>query len=692
MQHPRSTRRIVGLAVALAIASVALSRPARAASQESLVRDACLRTWFEGVTAEDAHREVGLSGVPILLQLLAEPDFPRRDNVVAFLTHLGGAESTPAILGFLGAPPSGAAAPEEDRALLLAPQALGHIAGRGDPAALAAVLALAREGAGVDGAVTASPHADMRDDLRAMALRGLAIAGGPAALATLEQAATGPSPALRRAAAQSLALLSEGGPSAAEPSAAEPHAEEPSASIDPSVLDGSARARELAVTWGNHVSVTSPMTDVQLDAVLGRASLVMGRSDFSGDVACCASLARSGSAGSFGTPGDGLDVIDDGTELSQVLGESVGRFKVVRAINYCGAPGVNIAGCATVGGNGIAVVRYPSSTATEAVIWAHELGHNVGLSHNAAGSPFVMSAVVSGSTVGLTQTECDRYHGPAGGSAVVQTDVGACTDGDVDDVQDAIDNCPLVANETQADANGNGIGDLCECAGGPCGCGNGTVESGEECDDGNDVEGDGCTGACTSCGNGVTASTEECDDGNLVDGDGCSAECLSDCPTSPPAGCAEAGTSSLVMKDASISTRLVDWKWSRGEATSKADFGNPRSQGAWTACLWSAGNLAMTAHVPASALWQEKTKGWLYKDARGSADGATKIQLQEGTAGKSKAQVQLKGVRVPVPDLAALVGPLVFQLRGGSTCHVSTFVAPFAKQASDRLVAKTVIR
>ena len=146
------------------------------------------------------------------------------------------------------------------------------------------------------------------------------------------------------------------------------------------------------------------------------------------------------------------------------------------------------------------------------------------------------------------------------------------------------------------------------------------------------------------------------------------------------------------MKDASVSTRRVDWKWSRGEATSKADFGNPRSQGAWTACLWSAGNLAMTAHVPAGTLWQEKTKGWLYKDSRGVADGATKIQLQEGTAGKSKAQVQLKGVRVPVPDLAALAGPLVFQLRGGSTCHVSTFAAPFAKQASDRLVAKTVIR
>ncbi len=687
----------IAAAATFVLASVLFTTgPARAVSEESIVRDACLRTWFEGLTAEDARSVVGSSGVPVLLRLLADPSFPRRDNVVAFLTHLGGAEATPALLAFLASPPAGATAPEEDRALLLAPQALGYIAGRGDRAALAALLDLADDGRGAEGAAAASPHPDMLTDLRAMALRGLAFAGDAAARAALERSATAGSrdanaEALQRAAAQSLALL-DGGTDAAAEATAPTAGGEAAMSIDPSILDHAARAQEAAITWGNHVAVTNPMTAEQLDAVLSRASLMAGRSDFEGDVACCASMARSGSAGSFGTAGDGLDVIDDSTELRTVLGSRAGRFKVVRAINYCGGPGVNVVGCGNIGGSGIAVVRYPSSASIEAAIWVHEFGHNVGLSHNPAGSPWIMAAFLTSSAVGLNQAECDAYQSPATGSAVDQVDVGACADGDADAVQDAVDNCPTVANTTQADGNQNGIGDVCECAGGPCGCGNGTVDPGEECDDGNAIDGDGCTAACTICGNGVVAAAEDCDDGNLQDGDGCSASCLADCPTSPPAGCAGAGTSSITMKDMSLGTRLVDWKWSRGDATSMADMGSPRTKGAWVGCLWSAGSLAMSARIPAGPAWQEKPRGWAYKDTRGTWAGATKVLLQEGIAGRSKAQLQLKGVRVPMPALEALAAPLVLQLRGDSTCRVSTFAGPFAKQAPERLVAKTIVR
>ena len=49
----------------------------------------------------------------------------------------------------------------------------------------------------------------------------------------------------------------------------------------------------------------------------------------------------------------------------------------------------------------------------------------------------------------------------------------------------------------------------------------------EECDDGNDVEGDGCDSNCTitSCGNKILSPDEECDDGNNQDGDGCNSHC-----------------------------------------------------------------------------------------------------------------------------------------------------------------------
>jgi cysteine-rich repeat protein len=61
-------------------------------------------------------------------------------------------------------------------------------------------------------------------------------------------------------------------------------------------------------------------------------------------------------------------------------------------------------------------------------------------------------------------------------------------------------------------------------------CGNGVRDAGEQCDDGNDVDTDGCTRACTVCGNRIVSGGEECDDGNVVSGDGCDANCtISDC-------------------------------------------------------------------------------------------------------------------------------------------------------------------
>ena len=63
-------------------------------------------------------------------------------------------------------------------------------------------------------------------------------------------------------------------------------------------------------------------------------------------------------------------------------------------------------------------------------------------------------------------------------------------------------------------------------------CGNAILETGETCDDGNTVSGDGCSATCqieggggAICGNGVWETGETCDDGNTVSGDGCSATC-----------------------------------------------------------------------------------------------------------------------------------------------------------------------
>jgi cysteine-rich repeat protein len=69
----------------------------------------------------------------------------------------------------------------------------------------------------------------------------------------------------------------------------------------------------------------------------------------------------------------------------------------------------------------------------------------------------------------------------------------------------------------------------------PPSCGNGVVETGEQCDDGNTTSGDGCSATCQLegcdtchapvCGNGIVETGELCDDGNTTAGDGCSPTC-----------------------------------------------------------------------------------------------------------------------------------------------------------------------
>ena len=67
-------------------------------------------------------------------------------------------------------------------------------------------------------------------------------------------------------------------------------------------------------------------------------------------------------------------------------------------------------------------------------------------------------------------------------------------------------------------------------------CGDGEIQAGEACDDGNEVDTDACTASCrpAQCGDGITRGDlsleeigfEACDDGNELDTDACTNRCL----------------------------------------------------------------------------------------------------------------------------------------------------------------------
>ena len=130
-----------------------------------------------------------------------------------------------------------------------------------------------------------------------------------------------------------------------------------------------------------------------------------------------------------------------------------------------------------------------------------------------------------------------------------QCDDGNLTDGDGCSAACTLESKPAGVPEgwvctSPASAAGDGGASTCK---GPTTCtttvcGNSKVEGSEQCDDGNDVTGDGCSpfcrlepkcpaagGACTNvCGSGLilTGDGKQCDDGNTVNGDGCSSDCM----------------------------------------------------------------------------------------------------------------------------------------------------------------------
>ncbi len=113
-------------------------------------------------------------------------------------------------------------------------------------------------------------------------------------------------------------------------------------------------------------------------------------------------------------------------------------------------------------------------------------------------------------------------------------DTEICNGAETCDMHMCFDGIPL-DNGTPCLLPDGGAG---ECRVGVCRpltCGDENTDDGEECDDGNDNDNDGCPSTCfyAVCGDGFVwneaGGDEECDDGNAVDDDGCDSDCTWSC-------------------------------------------------------------------------------------------------------------------------------------------------------------------
>lgn len=219
-------------------------------------------------------------------------------------------------------------------------------------------------------------------------------------------------------------------------------------------------------------------------------------------------------------------------------------------------------------------------------------------------------------------------------------------------------------------------------------CGDGILDGGEQCDDGNNANGDCCDSACQ-----FEAASSECGDGlcnaGTCDGAG---SCVGG--GSPRTNCLSALKSLLLIKNNATddSKDKMIFKWIKGAATTVGDFGVPTGTTNYALCLY-AGTAAIAQAVvpPSSMFWAPTATGFKYKDKNGTQAGITKILLKAGAAGKSKALVKGKGGNLPDPPAGPLTLPVTAQLvsDANAVCYEGIFdTADVIKNEAELFKAK----
>jgi len=217
-------------------------------------------------------------------------------------------------------------------------------------------------------------------------------------------------------------------------------------------------------------------------------------------------------------------------------------------------------------------------------------------------------------------------------------------------------------------------------------CGDGTLDPGEQCDDGaaNGAPGDCCTVTCTFQAEGTDCT----DDGNLCTADVCDGAGLCIHPAAPAMACTPpdlAAGASLLVRATSSGRSQVEFQWAKGPVVMLGDFGDPTSGEVLQLCIYGqtgpgAYALAFSGSPSASdgGAWTGTATRWKFKSATGAPDGITNAKLTGSTI-PLKAKIQVKAVNSPA--LAPLPWPATpsvvvqFQTSLGG-CWGATFSMP----------------
>jgi cysteine-rich repeat protein len=208
-------------------------------------------------------------------------------------------------------------------------------------------------------------------------------------------------------------------------------------------------------------------------------------------------------------------------------------------------------------------------------------------------------------------------------------------------------------------------------------CGDDVLDGGEQCDDGNVAGGDCCSATCQFEANG-----DPCDDGSVCTAaDACdgAGACTGDAAVQ--VGCRHVTVSHAtpfhLRDDEPDKLDLVEWRWNRGTATTKADYGTPTVDGGtdYELCVYDetgpGTRVLLNVRAPAGGLcnaanpkpcWKESKVGFRYYDKDLTPDGMFQMTLREGIDGRARISVRGKGPNLEMPTPLSVTPPITVQL------------------------------